>query len=175
MQRLTMIGGVGARAEKAGEHDLAVVAHLRAAEAEHRDLVPFVGFVTRLRHASEFAVRIKEERIAAVRHRRNECDVFVDVGDGIRVALEGGRAIAVERLGIQRSDDAMARDGVGVADENIPPRLEVGVLGLDLGAEDHASIGHHRRHADFGYDAATWRKLIPIAVISTGTPSLSLA
>ena len=48
----------------------------------------------------EFAVRIKEQRIAAVRHRRNERDIFVDIGDRIRVALESGRAIAVSALGL---------------------------------------------------------------------------
>src|SRR5208283_420187 len=67
-ERLMMSGRLRALAEKPGEHDLAVVAHLRAAEAQDCDLVPFIGFVARLRHAGELSVRIKEQPIAAVRH-----------------------------------------------------------------------------------------------------------
>src|SRR6202522_1394688 len=156
-QGLAMRTGVGAVAEKSGEDHLAAVAHLLAANTQHRDLVPLIGLLARLHHAGEFAVRIKEERIAAVRYGRNERDVFIEVRDRIGVALEGGRTIATERLGIERRQYAMAGDGVGVANKDIPARLDIGVLGLRLGAEDYASIGHHRGHADFSYDAASWR------------------
>jgi len=52
----------------------------------------------------------------------------------------------------------MARDRVRIADINIPARLDIGVLGLSLRAENHASIGHHRGHADFGHGAAVTQR-----------------
>src|SRR5260221_5302123 len=113
-----MSGGLRAVSQKSGERDLAVVAHLRAAKTQYCDFVPFMGLLARLRHAGELSVRVEEERIAAVWHRRYERDISVHVRDGIRVALEGGRAIAAERLGIERSDHAMTGHRVGIADKN---------------------------------------------------------
>ena len=74
--------------EKRVEHYLATVTHLRAAEAQHRHLVSFIGVGARLRHAMEDAVRIEKQRIAPVRHRRGERDISVHVRNRIGVALE---------------------------------------------------------------------------------------
>src|SRR5258708_90587 len=119
-----MSAGLRAVSQESGKCDLPVVTHLRAAKTQYRDFVPFMGFLAGLRHASELPVRVEEERIAAVRHARDERDISVHVRDGIGVALEGGRAIAAERLRIESCDNAMTGDRVGIADENIPARFD---------------------------------------------------
>jgi len=53
--------------------------------------------------------------------------------------------------------------------KNIPPRFDICVFWAGtLLRKITPSVGHHRRHADFGHDAAPRAAFIPIPVISIG-------
>ena len=101
-------------------------------------------------------MRIEQQPIAIAPERRHECDLSVAIGNRIGIAMINRIAPRLARFHFQLGD-AMVGRRVRIADED-GPLLAIGgpafALGGDLGAEDHAPVGYHRRHAQFRYFAA---------------------